>query len=148
LQYTESLDQSIVGEDNGAADQFGDVLSIAVMPGIVHNALIVGMPYKDDGVSNSGMVQILGYNGVWSGTVYHSPWFSPYSSTQSSEFGHSIAIGDFNHDGVRDLAVGAPNQPVTGAVHSGAIWAYRGESSGISFQNLHRYLSYEIIRAD
>ncbi|HPQ71887.1 MAG TPA: FG-GAP-like repeat-containing protein [bacterium] len=43
-------------------------------------------------------------------------------------FGHSLAVGDYNHDGERDLAVGAPGYGVVGAPQLGAVYVYYGRS--------------------
>jgi len=42
------------------------------------------------------------------------------------DFGYSTASGDFNHDGYGDLAIGVPDEQVSGKDNSGAVYVYYG----------------------
>ena len=46
-------------------------------------------------------------------------------------FGLSVAAGDFNGDGYSDLAIGVPNENVTGAVGAGAVNVIYGNTTGL-----------------
>jgi hypothetical protein len=143
------LDQSAVGQVNQAGDRFGEVLAAVRLQGVPENSLIVGMPHKLDAVANAGMVQTLHFaNNAWSGSVMHSPYAAPLNSQPSSEYGRAIAVGDFNHDGHRDLAVGAPAYPIVGLTPSGEFVAWEGDSAGITLANLSRYQSAQFIRSN
>ncbi|HEY9473878.1 MAG TPA: hypothetical protein VIS06_08510, partial [Mycobacteriales bacterium] len=47
-----------------------------------------------------------------------------------AQFGAAEAIGDFNHDGFADVAIGAPGDIVSGAA-SGAVYVFKGTATGI-----------------
>jgi FG-GAP repeat len=47
----------------------------------------------------------------------------------ASDFGTSIAVGDFNHDAKNDLAVGAPGQVNAGGADAGRVYLYDGFAS-------------------
>src|SRR6185312_11495184 len=55
----------------------------------------------------------------------------PSLQTTYSYFGGSLAVGDFNGDGVDDLAVGAPGATVTKAFSAGAVTILTGSGSGL-----------------
>lgn len=59
-------------------------------------------------------------------------------------FGHALAVGDFDNDGIWDLAVGAPGPDGTDVV--GRVWVYRGVSS-TAWPRL-RYNAVELSGAD
>ena len=50
----------------------------------------------------------------------------------SSRFGAAVALGDFDGDGAKDLAVGAPDDdidPGLGTLRAGSVWIFMGASS-------------------
>ena len=48
------------------------------------------------------------------------------------EFGAALAIGDFDHDGYQDLAIGAPAESVNGLGAAGAVNVLYGSSVGVA----------------
>jgi len=46
-------------------------------------------------------------------------------------FAQTFAVGDFDGDGVTDLAVGAPGEAVGATPHTGAVFLYRGTRQGL-----------------
>lgn len=56
----------------------------------------------------------------------------PGGSQASAEFGRSVASGDFNGDGLRDLAVGSPSWSDGAEVGAGRVDIYYGTSSGLT----------------
>jgi hypothetical protein len=47
-------------------------------------------------------------------------------------FGFALAAGDFDGNGMHDLAVGIPGKTVSGAAAAGAFMVFRGQEAGLS----------------
>jgi hypothetical protein len=47
-------------------------------------------------------------------------------------FGAAVAAGDFDEDGIDDLAIGAPGESVDGAAKAGVVIVLRGSASGLT----------------
>lgn len=81
-----------------------------------HDDLAIGVPWEDAGAgSNTGLVTVVfsdGSNGLpdlATGRVQHIfNRSSEANSVAGANFGHSLAVGDFNGDGCDDLAASAP----------------------------------------
>jgi hypothetical protein len=56
----------------------------------------------------------------------------PGDPQREGYFGDTLAAGDFNHDGLADLAVGAPQQDVGDLVDAGAVTILYGGATGLS----------------
>ena len=54
---------------------------------------------------------------------------------RGDQFGHSLAAGDFNDDGVDDLAVGVPGESIGSAAEAGAVNILYGSATGIEGTN-------------
>lgn len=52
-------------------------------------------------------------------------------SETGDQFGYALAVGDFNHDGYDDLAVGIPFEDVGGIVDAGVIDVFYGSTAGV-----------------
>ncbi len=66
--------------------------------------------------------------------LYGHQTVTPASATggtdvSGAKFGSSVAIGDFNKDGFRDVAIGAPADHV-GSVAAGSVTVFNGSASG------------------
>ncbi len=100
------IDCRSAGDVNG--DGFGDV--------------IVGAPRYDNGNTDEGAVRVyLGH----AGAPNLSAAWSPQGGQALSEFGATLAQGDWNGDGYTDLAVGSPDYDA-GATNTGAVSVYYG----------------------
>ena len=124
---------SFGGTTNGAGG-FGMSFAVGDFNGDGKKDLAVGCPNETvDGQIDAGAVYILyGANngsGQWPFGSYRritadDAYSYPISGPQSyAAFGQSLAAGDFNGDGVADLAVGAPNTPTSVAV-GGAVYVF------------------------
>lgn len=51
-------------------------------------------------------------------------------------FGWSIAVGDFNNDGLSDIAVGAPTWSAQNKINLGRVYVFIGPNKGPNFTKL------------
>jgi len=85
--------------------------------------LAIGVPGEDlGGISNCGMVNIvLGGTTMSPQALELDPADFGLARETSGEFGAALACGDFDGDGVDDLAVGAPRQDAGGDSEAGVV---------------------------
>ncbi len=114
-----------------ANDRLGQALATGDFDGDGYADVAVGAPDEDRGSgTNAGAVIV--YRGTSVGLV---AWdlivegdFSSAETYGSNErFGAAVAAGDFDGDGIDDLAVGAP-----GEAGAGAVYVFRGSPRGLS----------------
>jgi hypothetical protein len=120
-----------------AYDQFGHVLAIGNFDGDSRMDLAIGVPGEDTSsntISNAGAVVVM--KGTADG---FQPW---RLITQSSlgaleeandRFGSALAVGDFDDDGIDDLAIGAPGESVGATASAGAVYLMRGTGTGPAY---------------
>jgi len=102
----------------------------------------IGSPFEKVGtILQAGAVHVLyGAAGGATGTgstrlLLEDAGFSS-GETANSGFGMSLAVGDFNNDGLDDLAVGAPFLSVEDKTFAGRIVQYLGTEDGVSNEGL------------
>jgi hypothetical protein len=97
--------------------------------------LAIGCPYETvDGKADAGAVYILygatnaigawpfgSYRRITADDAFPYPIDGPQTS---GYFGLSLSAGDFNGDGLTDLAVGAPGTPVSALSSAGAVYVF------------------------
>jgi hypothetical protein len=70
---------------------------------------------------------------------------APQPADAAGNFGFAMAVGDFNGDGFRDLAISAPSETVGGQQHAGCVNILFGQSDagplGTNFQQQTVYLT-------
>jgi hypothetical protein len=128
-----------IGSTAEEFDFFGFALAAGDLDGDGIEDLAVGASGESVGtVEAAGAVNVLygsptGLNGGRTSALFHQDVAGIGSSAQPfDEFGHSLAIGDFNNSGVSDLAVGAPGETVGTVEAAGAAHVLFGRTTGVS----------------
>jgi hypothetical protein len=145
-QFHQDFPAQMVGVAE-AGDWFGSALATGDLNGDGFDDLVVGVPWERVG----GGPAAAGFFNVLYGTAYGLTTSQNFGYSQNSTgvlgveevddlFGKALALGDFNHDGRDDLAVGVPHEDVVGSggttvPNSGAVNVLPGSPSGVSTLN-------------
>ena len=120
-------DQAALGGNPETNQEFGEALAVGDFNGDGFSDLAIGSPgHTVSGNSRAGEVTII-YGSINGLPPAVSQFFNLATSgikgisARNDEFGSSLAAGDFNGDGVSDLAIGVPDKDVDGVVSAGAI---------------------------
>ncbi len=119
-----------------AFDGFGVALAIADFNGDNFDDLAVGTPGEGlTGAEDAGTVTVL--YGRKSGINRRGSLFTRSAtvggaSVEGDAFGNSLTAGDFNGDGIADLAAGAPGQESAGIENAGGIVIFSGAAAGLT----------------
>ena len=97
----------------------------------------LGLPEADVLGLNGGAVYV--YTGV-SGGLAATPTQVIASPVRRDQLGHGLAAGDFDKDGLIDLAVGVPGAD-PGVTDGGSVWLYRGVVTGAFEETPSKILS-------
>ncbi|MBI4606691.1 MAG: FG-GAP repeat protein [Planctomycetes bacterium] len=126
----------IGGGANADGDELGSTLAVGDFDADGYDDLALGLPRKDvSGSSNAGMVKVC-YGRSWGfmkdGAVtawegFHQG-YADGSLEPGDEFGRSLAAGDFNGNGVDDLAVGIPQEDIGSVADSGLVNVFYGKA--------------------
>lgn len=98
-----------------------------------HADYAVGAPFNSLMGTNAGAVYV--YSGL-DGSLLHL--LTP--AVPSGRFGHAIAFGDYDGDGLGDIAVGAPRTATTAGSSTGAVHVFSG-TSGLLIGSFYGLLS-------
>lgn len=134
--WTQDSDQ-ILGEP-AEDDQFGFVLAAGDLDGNGFDDLAIGVPQDDTaGATDAGAVNVLYGTASGLSAANNQLWSQDTPDVQgvpeaSDHFGYALAIGDFDHDGRDDLAVGVPNEADGATASVGAVHVIRSSASGLS----------------
>jgi hypothetical protein len=124
-----------------ANDWFGYALAVGDFDDDGYQDLAVGSPYEEIGSVMAGAVAV--YKGNSYGRL--APWMMLTQSgsglavdEEVDEFGMALAVGDFDNDGIDDLAVGAPGEAI-GQIEAGVVFLFEGSPTGLSgWQLIHQ----------
>jgi FG-GAP repeat len=120
-------------------DGFGSSLTSGDFNGDGRDDLAIGVQGEDDGAG--GVNVLYGSSSGLSATSPRPDQFWKQSTTDVNDvsetgdsFGHSLTSGDFNGDGIDDLAIGVPDEGLgAGLTNSvGGVEVIYGSSSGLS----------------
>ena len=111
--------ETMYDEDAESYDHFGYTLVSRADDHSEDDFLVVGCPYEDKGpganpeVYNAGAVYILSYTGTKFDEIHQLyqgkiPQNVPDEPESGDRFGYSLAVGDFDGNGMQDLAIGIP----------------------------------------
>ncbi len=118
-----------------AGDRFGAAVAVGDFDGDGYDDVAIGAPDEDvAGRADAGTVTVL--YGTASGiTTERSRAWSQSGVGGGLEagdrFGAALAVGDFDADGFADLAVGAPDEDVSGRTRAGAVSVLFGSEAGL-----------------
>jgi hypothetical protein len=123
-------------------DRFGSAVATGTLNGDRFADLAIGIPGETVGTSSSAGAVVVVYG---SGTGLQAPatgnvaqlWTQASSSVfgpaeLNDNFGLALAAGDFDGNGVKDLAVGVPGEDLTAGSNAGTVNVIYGSSSGLS----------------
>jgi hypothetical protein len=137
---SEAWDQDTAGilEGAEASDVFGRALETGDFNGDGYDDLAIGAPYEDIGAVNSaGAVHIIRGSAGGLTDIGDSVWSQDTAGIADAAeagdtFGYRLRGGDWNGDGVADLAIGVPSEDVGAVPDAGALHVLLGGAGGIT----------------
>lgn len=131
---TQLSQRGSVAGSNSPGDRFGTALAAGDFDGDGFEDLAVGVPGDDrDGAANAGSVVVLyGANsGLGARSQLIDQRSTPSDNQANDDFGTALAAGDFDGDGLDDLAVGAPGERRPNIAGTGEVTVLSGTPSGL-----------------
>jgi hypothetical protein len=134
LSKGEVLTQKNAKASNDPDDQFGYSLAAGDFNKDGFNDLAVGAPGETPpNEPKSGAIMVFSGSpaGLSKGKVFTQKNVGA-SNDPGDRFGGSLAVGDFNKDGFKDLAIGAPGETPPNDPKSGAVMILSGSTVGLA----------------
>jgi hypothetical protein len=118
-----------VGGSLDAGDRFGSAVAKGDFDGDGIFDLAVGAPGETVGAAvAAGAVNVLMGS---SGGLTGGPLYLQGNAEAGDQFGAALAAGDFDDDGIFDLAVGAPGEDIGATGNAGAVTVLFGSPAGL-----------------
>ncbi len=139
------------GAEYGDEAEFGTSLAIGDFDGDGHGDLAVGAPGEcsifaacDPDYGGFGAAHVIYGSAEGLAATDNQLWHEdvpgvPGVAGQFDWFGDSLAAGDFDGDGVDDLALSNPGEPVGGARGAGAVAILHGGSVGLTAERAQQW---------
>ena len=132
--------QDIAGVADSAemSDAFGWSLAAGRFDGDGFDDLAIGVRYEDIGAAeNAGAVNLLLGSASGLTDANDQFWHQDSDTVQGvvedhDFFGHALTAGDFDGDGLDDLAIAAVGEDVDGFADAGAVHVLFGDSAGLT----------------
>ncbi len=119
--------QGALGFAGDPSDQFGFALAAGDFDGNGYDDLMIGVPGRDTNQgASAGVVYYL--RGGASGLGLFPSGAGAGGEAAFDGFGRALAAGDFDGDGLDDLAVGAPNADVGAVAGAGVVRVFPGSA--------------------
>ena len=131
------LDQGSFGDLIEINDSFGRSLAGGDFNGDGYDDLAMGAP--GEGIGTPAQLEagevIVSYGTAAGLSTVGAPWLSEDGifgggSEQSDAFGSALAAGDFDGDGLADLAIGGDGEDAEAGFNAGAVTVIRGNVAG------------------
>jgi hypothetical protein len=135
------LTQATLGGTDQTGANFGAALAAGDFNGDGSTDLAIGTPNaKVNGIANAGAVYAVYGSAGGLGVAGNQYWTQDSLNNGSAShagdnFGAALAVGDFNGDGMADLAMGAPGKTIGTATGAGAVDVLYGTPVGLTTVN-------------